>query len=604
MQPSTTWMTKSLTPQAFKSYCVYQIYPASFADSNGDGMGDLNGIKSKLEYIRSLGTDVVWLSPIYRSPQKDMGYDISDYQDIDPKYGTLEQWDDLVAETHRLDMRLVMDLVVNHTSDQESRSSKSSPKRNWYMWRPPRFDSEGRRKPPNNWASLFGGSAWEWDEATQEYYLHLFVKEQPDLNWDNPEVRQAIWKMMRWWMDKGCHGFRMDVINLISKVPELPDAPITQPNQEYQPGDRFFANGPRVHEYIQEMHREVLAKYSDYFTVGESPFIHHPKDLLPYVLPERKELQMMFQFELADLDGVSNPLNPRIPKLSEIKGIINKWQTYMFNHGGWNSLYLENHDQARSISRLLGFGTDAAKTKFDFKQYEEDLQKFWSVGAKLLAILHTTQGGTVFIFQGEEIGSTNVPRSWPIEEYKDVATINFYEEEFEKRKKAGSQNPDMTDIMDGINRKARDNARVPMQWDDSTHAGFTTSGNPWMRVNDNYKQINVKSQVDDQDSVLSFWKKMIHIRKGHPLLVHGEFVLFSPEDEHMFAYTREHDDEKMLVLMNFSRDEITATLPTPFVDKAPKAKFVIGNVPHNGEPKLHNKVQLKPFEGQVWSLTP
>ncbi|CAE7108312.1 unnamed protein product [Rhizoctonia solani] len=600
-----TTMSQPLSPDAFKSYCVYQIYPASFADDNGDGIGDLAGIKSKLEYIKKLGADVVWLSPIYRSPQKDMGYDISDYQDVDPRYGTLEDWDELLKETHKLGMRLVMDLVVNHTSDQhawfkESRSSKSNPKRDWYIWRPPKFDAEGNRKPPNNWESFFRGSAWEWDETTQEYYLHLFVKEQPDLNWENPEVRQAVWKLMRWWMDKGCDGFRMDVINLISKVPGLPDAPITVPDREYQSGDKYYCNGPRVHEYIQEMYREVLSRYPNYFTVGESPGTHDPRDLLPYVLPERKELQMMFQFELADVDGVHNPLIPRIPTLPEMKSVINKWQTFMFNHGGWNSLYMENHDQARSVSRLLGFGTSADKKSFDFGLYKEDLDKFWSVGAKLLAILHTTQGGTVFVYQGEEIGATNVPREWSIEEYKDVATINFYNEELQFRKGSGDNEPDMSDVMDGINRKARDNARVPMQWDDSPHAGFT-SGTPWMRVNDNYKQINAKSQIDDENSIFSFWKKMIAVRKAYPLLVHGDFVLLAPEDEKIFMYTREHDGEKALVVMNFSRDEETITLPH---SSGTAAKFIVGNIAHETEPKLEDKVVLKAYEGQVWLLTP
>ncbi|CAE6481757.1 hypothetical protein ACGC1H_001158 [Rhizoctonia solani] len=598
-------MSKPLSPDAFKSYCVYQIYPASFADANGDGVGDLAGIQSKLEYIKRLGTDVIWLSPIYRSPQKDMGYDISDYQDIDPKYGTLEDWDSLLKETHKLGMRLVMDLVVNHTSDQhawfkESRSSKSNPKRDWYIWRPPKFDAQGNRKPPNNWASIFGGSAWEWDETTQEYYLHLFVTEQPDLNWENPEVRQAVWKAMRWWMDKGCDGFRMDVINLISKVPGLPDAPVTVPDREYQPGDKYYCNGPHVHEYLQEMHREVLSRYPNYFTVGESPFTHDPRDLLPYVLPERKELQMMFQFELADIDATHNPLIPRTPSLPEIKSVINKWQTFMFNHGGWNSLYMENHDQARSVSRLLGFGTSADKKSFDFGLCKQDLEKYWSVGAKLLAILHTTQGGTVFLYQGEEIGATNVPREWGIEEYKDVATINFYAEELQVRKASGVDKPDMSDVMDGINRKARDNARVPMQWDDSPHAGFT-NGTPWMRVNDNYKHINAKNQVDDEHSVFSFWKQMIAVRKAHPLLVHGDFVVLAPEDEKIFMYTREHNGEKALVVMNFSRDEVTVMLPESL---GTAVKFIAGNVAREKESKLDTKVVLQPYEGQVWLLTP
>ncbi|QRV92313.1 alpha-amylase [Ceratobasidium sp. AG-Ba] len=583
--------SKPLTPDAFKSYCVYQIYPSSFCDSNGDGIGDLAGIKSKLAYIKSLGTDVIWLSPIYKSPQKDMGYDISDYEDIDERYGTLQDWDVLKEEVHKMDMKLIMDLVVNHTSDQhkwfkESRSSKNNPKRDWYIWKPAKYDEQGNRKPPNNWAGAFGGSMWEWDEETQEYYFHVFAPEQPDLNWENPDVRQAIWKMMRWWMDRGSDGFRMDVINVLSKTPGFPDAEITQPDREYQEASQMVYNGPNVHGWLQEMHREVLSKYPNYFTVGETPCIYDPEDVLKYVHPDRKELQMLFLFEFVDLDRPENhPIYPRIPTLPKLKAVVNKWQTFMFAHGGWNSLYMENHDQARSVSRFLGFGVDEAKKSFDFGRYEEDLDKFWSVGAKLLAILHTTQGGTVLVYQGEEIGSTNVPRSWPLEEYKDVATVNLYREELERRKKAGAANPDMTDIMDGINRKARDNARVPVQWDDSPHAGFTT-GTPWMRVNDNYKTIN----------------RMIRMRKEYPVLIHGDFSLLSEEDERIFAYTRQHNDVKVLVVLNFSRSETNYEVPESVAVK--RSKIIGGNIVDNKESlSLQRGVKLGPFEGQVWLLS-
>ncbi|KAG9121511.1 hypothetical protein FRC07_002493 [Ceratobasidium sp. 392] len=600
--------SKPLNPEAFKSYCVYQIYPASFYDSNGDGIGDLAGIKSKLPYVKSLGTDVIWLSPIYKSPQKDMGYDISDYQDLDPMYGTLEEWDELIAEIHKLDMKLIMDLVVNHTSDQhewfqESRSSKSSPKRDWYIWRPAKYNSKGNRRPPNNWAGAFGGSMWEWDEATQEYYFHLFSPEQPDLNWENPEVRQAIWSMMRWWMDRGSDGFRMDVINVLSKAPGFPDAEVTQPDREYQQASKYVCNGPYIHDWLQEMHREVLSKYPNYFAVGETPSTYDPAVLLEYVLPERKELQMVFHFELFDLDTSFDhpniPLFPRVPTLPEIKHIVNKWQTYMFVNGGWNSLYLENHDLGRSVSRLLGFGANETKQHFSFETYEDDLRKYWTAGAKLLAILHVTQGGTVFIYQGEEIGSTNVPRSWPLEEYKDMAIQNFYREELEHRKQAlGIENPDMTDVMDGVNRKARDNARVPVQWDDSPHAGFTT-GTPWMRVNDNYKTINVKNQEKDETSILSFWKKMIQLRKDYPVFVHGDFTLFSEADERIFAYTRQHETTKALAVMNFSRDQVDYELPS--VIEPYGFKYIIGNMRTVKESaKLEKVVKLEPYEGQVW----
>ncbi|KAG9080077.1 hypothetical protein FRC06_007100 [Ceratobasidium sp. 370] len=495
-----------------------------------------------------------------------------------------------------------MDLVVNHTSDQhkwfeESRSSKSNPKRDWYMWRPAKYDSEGKRHPPNNWASLFGGSAWEWDESTEEYYLHLFVKEQPDLNWENPEVRQAVWSMMRWWMDKGCDGFR---------VAGLPDAEVVYPDSDVQPGFKYYCDGPHVHEYLQEMHREVLSRYLNYFAVGETPFTHEAADLLKYVLPERKELQMVFQFELVDLDiALEYPdktMIPRIPPLSKIKSVVNKWQTYMFTNGGWNSLYLENHDQARSVSRLLGFGVDPGKKRFDFDTYEEDLEKYWDVGAKLLAILHTTQGGTVFIYQGQEIGSVNVPRSWSIEEYKDVCTINFYQEELERRTKAGTKILDMSEVMDGINRKARDNARVPVQWDDSAHAGFTTGSNPWMRVNDNYTKINVKNQVDDKGSILSFWKKMIRLRKDYPVMIHGDFTLLSEEDEQIFAYTRRHGKVTALVVMNFSREAVDYVLPESITPNG--FKLISGNTLSGKEGSaLGRKVELEAYEGQVWLLS-
>ncbi|CAE6541018.1 unnamed protein product [Rhizoctonia solani] len=570
-------MSKPLSPEAFKSYCVYQIYPASFADANGDGMGDLAGIQSKLD------------------PQKDMGYDISDYQDVDPMYGTLGDWDSLLKETHKAGMRMII-----HGSKNRGRPSRIPKGIGTYGVLPSLMPKETGSLQTIGQAILEARSVWEWDKTTQEYYLHLYATEQPDLNWENPEVRQEVWRIMRWWMDKGCDGFRMDVINMISKVPGLPDGEITRPGEQYQPGTKYYCNGPRVHEYIQEMHREVLSRYPNYFTVGESPFTHDPHDLLPYVLPERKELQMMFEFEFADIDRIHNRLVPRIPSLPEIKSVINKWQTFMFKHGGWNSLYIENHDQGRSVSRFLGFGISADKRSFDFALYKNDLDRFWSVGAKLLAILLTTQRGTVFIYQGEEIGATNVPRGWTIEEYKDVATINFYNDMLQALKGSGTDEPDMSDVMDGINRKARDNARVPMQWDDLAHAGFT-SGTPWMRVSDNYKQINTKSQIDDVHSIFSFWKTMIGVRKAHPLLVHGDFVLLAPEDENIFMYTREHNGEKALVVMNFSKDEETVTLPESL---GTVGKLIAGNVAREKEPELETKIALEPYEGQVWLLRP
>ncbi|KAF7791180.1 hypothetical protein EIP86_002191 [Pleurotus ostreatoroseus] len=444
---STVIMTRdsgfSPTRAWWKSAVVYQIYPISFFDSNGDGLGDLNGLYTKLDYLKDLGVDVIWVCPIYKSPLKDMGYDISDYQDIDPRYGTLEDWDKLLAGVHERGMKLLMDLVVNHTSDQhawfrESRSSKTNPKRDWYIWRPPRYDAEGRRMPPNNWKGNFQGSAWEYDKATEEYYLHLFVTEQPDLNWENPEVREAVWGTMRFWLDRGCDGFRvrvplrnselverskgreydfgMDVINMISKVDGLPDAVVTSPGEPYQPAGLLYANGPKVHQYIKEMHERVLSHYIT-MTVGETPLTHRAEDIAAYVLPRNKELNMVFQFEVVDMDSggteggaeAVSPLTTSKWTVLQLKNIVRKWQQYKREEGYWNSVYIENHDNARSVSR---FGNDSDEWR--------------APSAKLLAMMQATQSGTLFVYQGEEIGMKNFPRSWGIEEYLDVATINFW----------------------------------------------------------------------------------------------------------------------------------------------------------------------------------
>ncbi|THH16201.1 hypothetical protein EW146_g4401 [Bondarzewia mesenterica] len=538
----------------WKEAVVYQIYPISFSDSNGDGLGDLNGIYAKLEYLKDLGVDVLWLSPIYPSPLADMGYDISDYRGIDPRYGTLEDWDRLLEGVHERGMKLMMDLVVNHTSDEhewfiESRSSKSNPKRDWYIWRPPKYDFEGNRQPPSNWKSVFEGSAWEYDAATDEYYLHLYLDKQPDLNWDNREVREAVWSLMKFWLDRGCDGFRMDVINLISKVDGHPDVPVSDPKQKYQIASQMYVNGPKCHEYIQEMNRRVLSKY-DLITVGEAPFTHDSKDLAEFVLPANKELNMVFSFEVVEIDNSdkgfsagANPLQYREWKLSELKDIIKKWQTLLREEGFWNAVFIENHDQARSVSR-----------------YANDSPEYRARSAKLLAMMQTTLSGTLYVYQGEEIGMKNFPASWPIGEYKDVATQNYHKRVLQERKaEAGEKEVDMSDVLYGCQRKARDHARTPVQWNDKPHGGFTT-GTPWMRVNDDYTEWNVSAQLEDPDSVLAFWKRALATRKQNDVLVHGNFCLLSPHNEKVFAYTRALGNTTTLVLLNFSDEETIFSL--------------------------------------------
>ncbi|KAJ7910140.1 glycoside hydrolase family 13 protein [Mycena leptocephala] len=572
----------------WKDAAIYQIYPISFFDSNGDGIGDLNGIASKLDYLKDLGVDVLWLSPIYRSPLADMGYDISDYRNIDPRYGTLEDWDRLLAGVHARGMKLMMDLVVNHTSDEhewfiESKSSKTSPKRDWYIWRPPRYDEAGNRHPPNNWEAVFQGSVWEYDSNTNEYYLHLYLSKQPDLNWENPEVRQAVWDLMTFWVDRGCDGFRMDVINLISKVDGLPDAPVTIPGDEYQDASPFFANGPHVHEYIQEMNLKVLSKH-DLITVGETPFTHSAAELAKYVLPANKELNMVFQFELIDLDSPRTaqrtPFIHRPWKLSEFKEIVTRWQRFERDAGFWNAVFIENHDQARSISR-----------------WGNDSEEWRAVSAKLLAMLEVTLGGTQYVFQGEELGLKNFPRAWGIEEYKDVASQNWYHEILEKRKReSGKDEVDMNDILDGLSKKARDHGRVPMQWNSSAHAGFTT-GTPWMRVNEDYETWNAAAQVDDEKSVRAFWKRALQLRKDHKVLIYGDFTILAPENEEVFAYTRSYQNAHALILLNFTSRQVVFALPQ---DKNwSKLGLAFGNYAGIPDGQM-SEVELKAYEGRVY----
>ncbi len=513
-------MTESKSLPWWKEAVVYQIYPRSFQDSDGDGVGDLKGITDRLDYLKELGIDVIWLSPVYRSPNADNGYDISDYRAIQEEFGGMEDFDRLLEKAHGLGIRIMMDLVVNHTSDEhfwfaESRKGKDNPYRDYYIWR------EGRAGgPPNDWKASFGGSAWEYDEITGMYYLHSFHKKQPDLNWENEAVRHAVYDMMRWWFDKGIDGFRMDVISMISKDWRYFDR---------HPKDgslwEFSVNGPRVHEFLQEMNKEVLSRY-DCITVGETAGVTI-EEAKRYAGETGGELNMVFQFEHVCLgDGRFGKWNDTPVDLREFKAVMGKWQTLLAGKA-WNSLYLGNHDQPRSVSR---FGDDRP-------EYRE-------LSAKMLALcLHFMQG-TPYIYQGEELGMTN-PYFERLEDYRDVESLNAYRELTE----AGLV--DGKDMLRYIGQKSRDNARTPMQWDAGENAGFT-GGTPWIGLNPNYGQVNAEVQRRDPDSVFHFYRKLIRLRKEHEIIIRGSFRDLSPEDESVYAYEREYRGKRVRVLCNFT----------------------------------------------------
>ncbi|MBL4951496.1 alpha-glucosidase [Neobacillus sp. YIM B02564] len=518
--------TLSINDEWWKKSVVYQIYPRSFMDSNGDGIGDIQGIIEKLDYLRLLGADVIWLSPVYDSPNDDNGYDIRNYQAIMKEFGTMADFDQMLTEVHNRGMKLVMDLVVNHTSDEhiwfvESKKSKDNPYRDYYFWRK---GKEGQE--PNNWGSVFGGSAWQYDETTDEYYLHLFSKKQPDLNWENPKLRKEVYNMMKFWLDKGIDGFRMDVINMISKNPELPDGD-KRKGQLYGDGGRYFMNGPRIHEFLQEMNQEVLSKYP-VMTVGEMPGAA-PEDAVLYTDPERKEVNMIFTFEHMDLDSApGDKWNLKPFELVELKENLAKWQTALHNKG-WNSLYWNNHDQPRIVSR---FGDD--------DPYRVESAKM------LAACLHFMQG-TPYIYQGEEIGMTNV-KFTSLDDYRDIETINMYNE----RRALGYSHEE---IMNSIYGKGRDNARTPMQWDSTDNAGFTT-GTPWIKVNPRYKEINAKAALEDPSSIFYFYQKLIQLRKEMDIITKGGFELLLKDHSQLFVYERKLYDERLLVVCNFSGEEV------------------------------------------------
>ncbi|MBU3570863.1 alpha,alpha-phosphotrehalase [Priestia aryabhattai] len=554
----------------WKKSVVYQIYPKSFYDTTGNGVGDIAGIIEKLDYLKKLGVDVVWLTPIYKSPQRDNGYDISDYFVIQEEYGTMEDFDRLVAEAHKRDLKIIMDIVVNHTSTehewfQEAKKSKDNPYRDFYIWKDQKEDGSA----PTNWVSKFGGSAWEHDKLTEQSYLHLFDVTQADLNWENERVRRSVYDMMTFWFEKGVDGFRLDVINLISK-----DQRFLDDDGSIAPGDgrKFYTDGPRVHEYMREMNQEVFSKY-DSMTVGEmsSTTVDH---CIKYSHPNRHELSMTFNFHhlkvdypngekwaLADFDFI------------KLKEILSTWQTEMNKGGGWNALFWCNHDQPRVVSR---YGND---------------ELYHNKSAKMLAATIHLMQGTPYIYQGEEIGMTN-PKFSSINEYRDVESLNVYEI---KR----AQGMDENEILEILKHKSRDNSRTPVQWSDEPNAGFT-KGKPWINPGDNYREINVEKALDDEDSIFYFYQKLIALRKQYEIITSGNYELILGEDEQIFAYIRNGADEKLLVINNFYGSETAFELPEDITFEGYHSEILLSN--YEDSSKEFKQVLLRPYESIVYHL--
>ena len=550
----------------WKESVVYEIYPRSFCDSNGDGIGDLQGIISKLDYLRELGVNVLWLAPIYQSPNDDNGYDISDYRAINPEFGTMADFDELLCKAHEKGLKIMMDLVVNHSSDEhawflESRSSRDNPKRDYYIWRDPVDGHE-----PTNWGSAFGGSAWEWDEKTGQYYLHCFSKKQPDLNWDNPKLRNEVYDMMRFWLDKGIDGYRMDVINRISKPEVFTDAPVI--DGLYGDTGRIVHFGPHVHEYIQEMNREVLSHY-DCMTVGECGGVG-TEEAKRFASSDGTELGMIFQFEHVMLDGNDRDKWSHKPMdLPALKENLSKWQREL-DQVAWNSLYFNNHDQPRSVSRLGDNSPESAKA--------------------IAAALYLMQG-TPYLYQGEELGMTNYPFK-SIDEFQDIECISAYRQLVG----AGLRSPE--DMLDAVCYKSRDNARTPMQWNTEKNAGFT-DGTPWLKINPNYLTVNARAEEEDPGSVLQFYRELLRLRRKSEwkdLLVYGSFRLLLEEDPQVFCYLRTYGKRTALVAVNMSAQPAAVNLPeeTAFRD----AVQILGT---KGRKALETNLQLQPWEALVWA---
>lgn len=552
----------------WKNAVVYQIYPRSFKDSNGDGIGDLEGIYEKLDYLAELGIDVIWMSPVYKSPNDDNGYDISDYQDIMDDFGTMDDFDRVLKKAHSLNIKIMMDLVVNHTSDEhkwfiESKKSKDNPYHDYYMWADP--DKNGN--PPNRWESCFSGSAWEYVESVGQFYLHSFSRKQPDLNWDNPKVREEVFKMMTWWCDKGIDGFRMDVISMISKYPGLPDGP--------ENGNGYTGNtscdGPNIHKYLREMNEKVLSKYR-LITVGECPGVN-AEQAKKYANIDGSELDMIFQFEHVSGSALKpchhGKWDGEAMTMPELRANFTKWQKDL-EGCAWNSLFLSNHDQPRCVSR---FGNDS-------EQYRE-------LSAKMLATMTHFQKGTPYVYQGEELGMTNAYME-NIADYRDIESLNAYKELTTK------ENIPAETVMGYIKAVGRDNARTPMQWDASDNGGFT-SGTPWLQVNKNYKTINAAAQVNDPDSVFAYYKKLIALRHTNEVMVNGVYDVLIPDHPQIYAYTRTLGDKQLLVLCNDS--DTNVDIPAELQEKIHVAKnILIQNY------KDTDESTLRPYEAVVYAL--
>ncbi|MGD6967216.1 glycoside hydrolase family 13 protein [Rossellomorea vietnamensis] len=548
----------------WKEAVGYQIYPRSFQDSNGDGIGDLQGMIQRLDYVKDLGVDVIWICPMYKSPNDDNGYDISDYQDIMEDFGSMEDFDLLLKEVHARGMKLIIDLVLNHTSDEhqwfiESRSSKENEKRDWYIWRDGKKDKE-----PNNWESIFGGSAWEYDEKTDQYFLHVFSTKQPDLNWENEDVREALYDTVNWWLDKGIDGFRIDAISHIKKREGMPDMP-NPDNKKYVSSFDMHMNQKGIHKFLQEFKDKTYANY-DVMSVGEANGVTADEAEL-WVGKENGKMDMIFQFEHLGLwDAETNP----DLDIVELKKVLTRWQKGL-EDDGWNALFIENHDKPRVVST---WGND---------------EEFWKESATAMAAMYFLMQGTPFIYQGQEIGMTNV--QFPsIDDYDDVAVKNLYKLKLE-------EGVSHEEIMEIIWASSRDNSRTPMQWTEEVNGGFS-KGNPWMKVNPNYKSINVEAQLKDEDSILSFYKKMIAVKKDNDIFTYGIYDLLLPNHEQIYAYTRTLENEKVLVLTNLSTENAEAPLEDLTVGSE-------GLMLNNYSVEQHSgisKVALKPYEARVYRL--
>ncbi|CAH0037552.1 unnamed protein product [Clonostachys rhizophaga] len=575
----------------WKDATIYQVYPASFKDSNGDGWGDLPGLISKVDYLHELGVDVIWVSPIFESPQKDMGYDVSDYQKIYEPYGSIEDVDELLDQAHRRGMKVVLDLVVNHTSQEhewfkESRSSRDNPKRDWYIWKPARYDENGVRRPPTNWRSYFAGPTWTWDEKTHEYYLHLYASDQPDLNWENEECRNAIYdNTMRFWLDRGVDGFRIDTVNKYSKRQDFVDAPVTDPKSPHQSAPEMWCNGPRIHEFIHEMNQKALAPYNA-ISIGELSNTPHPDQVVPYVSAAARELDMVFEFSLIRL-GTGNILGPKYIyqpfSLPTLKKTTEKWQSFVEGTDAWTTAFIENHDNARAVSR---FGDTSSPD-------------MWNRSAKAIALWQATLTGTLFLYQGQEIGMTNMPSSWGIDEYKDIESSGFYAEAVE----SGDEER-IRKTLHGLSHLARDHSRIPFQWDDSPNAGFTTAdAKPWMRVHDEYRSINAARQRDDPESILSFYKSCLRLRKQHKqLFVFGSFKLIDPENEFVFSYIKRDtkgSGKKAVVVLNMSKEVRAGPNIAEEMD-GDEPRLLVSTLARGELEQKSQQPVLAPWEGRVY----